>query len=334
MLNHLATLDCSTLGPMRLLVAPDKLKGTYSASEAAAALAAGWSARRPDDVVELVPLADGGEGTAAALLAARRGAWRRVPAHDAHGRPIEAAYADLPGGEAALDVAEACGMWRVADLDPDVLAASSFGAGELIRHAVGGGARRIIVGVGGTASSDGGEGLRRGLEELPDGVELIAALDVDNPLLGPAGAVAVYGPQKGATPQQMVELERRIAALDLPTADRPGAGAGGGIGGMRMALGATAVPGARLVMDEVGFGDRLATADLCITAEGRIDDQTLRGKVVAAVAEACRAAGVECVAVAGAVEPAAARALGGLGVATFACGDLERAGSELAAARR
>jgi glycerate kinase len=257
-----------------------------------------------------------------------------VPAHDAYGRPIEAAYAKLPGGEAALDVAEACGMWRVADLEPDLLAASSFGAGELIRQAAGGGARRIIVGVGGTASSDGGDGLRLALGELPDGVELIAALDVDSPLLGAAGAVAVYGPQKGATPSQLDELERRIAALGLPTADRPGSGAGGGIGGMLMALGATAVAGARLVMDEVGFDRRLATADLCITAEGRIDDQTLRGKVVAAVAAACRAAAVECVAVAGAVEPEAARALAELGVSTLACGDLERAGSELAAARR
>ncbi|MDX6549954.1 MAG: glycerate 2-kinase, partial [Gaiellales bacterium] len=148
---------------MRLVIAPDKLKGTYSAREAAEALARGWRSRRPDDALELVPLADGGEGTAAALLAARGGAWRTVPAHDAYGRPIEAVYATLPGGEAALDVAEACGMWRVADLAADAFAASSFGAGELIRHAIDCGARRVIVGVGGTASSDGGEGLRQAL---------------------------------------------------------------------------------------------------------------------------------------------------------------------------
>jgi glycerate 2-kinase len=319
---------------MRILIAPDKLKGTYSAGEAAEALARGWRSRRGGDELELVPLADGGEGTAAALLAARGGAWRRVPAHDAYGRPIEAAYAKLPGGEAALDVAEACGMWRVADLEPDVLAASSFGAGELIRHAIGGGARRIIVGVGGTASSDGGEGLRLALGSVPDGIELVAALDVDNPLLGPAGAAAVYGPQKGATTPQLVEqLERRLAALDLATAELPGAGAGGGIGGMLMALGATAIPGARLVLDEVGFDRRLAGADLCITAEGRIDAQTLRGKVVAAVAGACRAAGVECIAVGGAVEPDGARGLDGLGATTLACGDLELAGDRLASTR-
>jgi glycerate kinase len=319
---------------MRILIAPDKLKGTYSAAEAAEALAQGWRSRRAGDELALVPLADGGEGTAAALLAARGGAWRRVPAHDAYGRPIDAVYAKLPGGEAALDVAEACGMWRVADLEPDVLAASSFGAGELIRHAIGGGARRIIVGVGGTASSDGGEGLQLALGSVPDGIELVAALDVDNPLLGPTGAAAVYGPQKGAsTPQLVAQLERRLAALDLATAELPGAGAGGGIGGMLMALGATATPGARLVLDEVGFDGRLAGAELCITAEGRIDAQTLRGKVVAAVAGACRAAGVECIAVGGAVEPDGARGLVELGATTLACGDLEQAGERLAATR-
>jgi glycerate kinase len=318
---------------MRLMIAPDKLKGTYSAGEAAEALARGWRSRRPDDELELVPLADGGEGTAAALLAARGGTWRTVPAHDAHGRPIEAVYAELPDGAAALDVAEACGMWRVADLAPDAVAASSFGAGELIRHVIDGGAQRIVIGVGGTASSDGGEGLRRALGTVPEGVQLMAALDVDNPLLGRTGAVAVYGPQKGATPQQMERLERRLVALALPTADLPGAGAGGGIGGMLMALGAEAVPGARLVMGEVGFERRLAAADLCVTAEGRIDMQTLHGKVVAAVARACDAAGVECVAVGGAVDPEAAAALADVGATTLACGDLERAGAELASDR-
>jgi glycerate kinase len=318
---------------MRLVIAPDKLKGTYSAGEAAEALARGWRSQRPDDELELVPLADGGEGTAAALLAARGGTWRTVPAHDAYGRPIEVAYAALPNREAALDVAEACGMWRVADLAPDAVAASSFGAGELIRQAIDGGALRIIIGVGGTASSDGGEGLRQALGTVPDGVQLVAALDVDNPLLGPTGAVAVYGPQKGATPEQMEQLERRLLALALPTADLPGAGAGGGIGGMLMALAAEAVPGARLVLDEVGFERRLATADLCVTAEGRIDLQTLRGKVVAAVVAACAEIGVDCVAVGGGVETEAAAALVAMGATTLACGDLERAGAELASAR-
>ena len=315
---------------MRVVIAPDKLKGTYSADEAARALARGWGARRQDDL-RLVPLADGGEGTAAALLAARGGIWRAAPAHDARGRPIEARYADLGGGEAALDVAEACGMWRVADLAPDPLEATSLGAGELIGRAIADGCTRIVVGVGGTATTDGGAGLRRALGSVPEGVSLVAALDVDNPLLGAAGAAAVYGPQKGASPEQVAELERRLDALGLASAGRPGAGAGGGIGAMLMELGAEAVPGARLVLDEVGFERILAGADLCITGEGRIDDQTLRGKVVSAVAQRCRSAGVTCIAVGGIVEPGAAAALAELGAGTLQQGDLETAGAELAA---
>ena len=145
---------------MRVVIAPDKLKGTYSADQAAQALARGWGSRRRDDLW-LVPLADGGEGTAAALLAARGGTWRAAPAHDARGRPVDARYADLGGGQAALDVAEACGMWRVADLAPDPLEATSLGAGELIGRAIADGSTRIVVGVGGTATTDGGAGMRR-----------------------------------------------------------------------------------------------------------------------------------------------------------------------------
>ena len=315
---------------MRVVIAPDKLRGTYTADEAARALARGWSTHRQDDL-HMVPLADGGEGTAAALLAARGGTWRAAPAHDARGRPVEARYADLGTGQAAIDVAEACGMWRVADLAPDPLAATSLGAGELIGRAIADGGTRIVVGVGGTATTDGGAGLRRALGSVPEGVSLVAALDVDNPLLGAAGAAAVYGPQKGASPQQVVELERRLAALQLASAGRPGAGAGGGIGAMLMELGAEAVPGARLVLDEVGFDPALAGADLCITGEGRIDGQTLRGKVVSAVAQRCRSAGVRCVAVGGIVEPDAAAALAELGADTLEQGDLEAAGAELAA---
>ncbi|HEV8451341.1 MAG TPA: glycerate kinase [Gaiellales bacterium] len=315
---------------MRVVIAPDKLKGTYSAEEAAQALARGWGKHRRDDL-QLVPLADGGEGTAAALRAARGGTWRAAPAHDARGRSVEARYADLGAGNAALDVAEACGMWRVSDLAPDPLEATSLGAGELIAGTIADGFTRIIVGVGGTATTDGGAGLRRALGSLPEGVTLLAALDVDNPLLGAAGAAAVYGPQKGASPEQVAELERRLDALGLASAGRPGAGAGGGIGAMLMELGAEAVPGARLVLDEVGFDRALAGADLCITGEGRIDDQTLRGKVVSAVAKRCRRAGVTCIAVGGIVEAGAATALAELGADTLQQGHLEAAGAELAA---
>jgi len=317
---------------VRVLIAPDKLRGTYTAGEAARALARGWAAVRPGDALELAPLADGGEGTAAALLAAGGGDWAEADVHDALGRPCRARFALLADGSAAVDVAEAVGALRVADRPRQPLDASSRGAGELIRAALDAGARRIIVGVGGTATTDGGAGLRDALGVLPAGTELVAALDVRNPLLGPDGAAAVYGPQKGATPDQVCELEARLEALDLPTAGLPGAGAGGGIGAMLMALGASPASGGELVMDAAGIDRRLAGADRCITAEGRIDMQTLSGKVVALVAERCRPAGVPCTAVGGAVENAAAAALAGIGCATHRQGDLEQAGRDLATA--
>jgi glycerate kinase len=310
-----------------VLIAPDKLRGTYTAAEAADALGRGWQEVRSDDVLRLLPLADGGEGTAAALLAARGGRWGTAQVHDALGRPCEARFALLEGEEAALDVAEACGLWRVADVPRDPVGASSFGAGELIAAAFASGAHRVVVGVGGTASSDGGAGLREALGGSLPG-ELVAALDVDNPATGPYGAAAVYGPQKGATPEHVAELDSRIAALGLP--DRPGAGAGGGIGGMLMLMGATAVPGGELVIAEAGLDDRLAGSHVCITAEGRIDAQTLNGKVVAVVAAHCRTAGVPCIAVGGQVEVSAGRELQALGVAVLEEGDLVAAGRQAA----
>lgn len=316
---------------VRIVIAPDKLAGTYTAAEAAAALARGWLGVRPDDQAVAVPLADGGEGTAEALLAARGGEWRSCTVRDALGRPRRARFALLPAGEAALDVAEACGRQTVADLPPDPLAASSFGAGQLIAAAIGAGAGTIIVGVGGTASTDGGEGLRRALAGAAGGAELVAALDVRNPLLGPDGAAAVFGPQKGASPAQVAALEQRLAALRLPTAGIPGAGAGGGIGAMLMALGARATSGAELVADAAGLDGLLAGAALCVTAEGRIDRSTLAGKVVATVADKCTVAGVKCIAVGGIVDREVAGELERRGCETYECGDMERAGAELAA---
>ena len=313
---------------MKVVIAPDKLRGTYTADEAAAALARGRRPRLGDEVVE-VPLADGGEGTAAALVRARGGEWREADVHDALGRPCAARFARLIGGSAVLDVAEACGSLRVADVRRDPLGASSRGAGELIRAAIEDGALRVVIGVGGTASTDGGAGLRDAIGPVPDDVELVAALDVQNPLLGPDGAAAAFGPQKGASPAQVAELEERLRRLALPTAERPGAGAGGGIGAMLMALGAKAVPGAALVAAEAGLAQALHGAELCVTAEGRIDRQTLSGKVVAQVADICQAAGVQCIAVGGIVEPVAAEELRRRGCETHEQGDLERAGREL-----
>ena len=316
---------------MRVVIAPDKLAGTYTASEAAAALADGWRSVRPDDDVRTAPLADGGEGTAEALLAARGGEWRTARVHDAAGRPRLARFALLADGTAAVDVAEACGRQTVADLPLDPLGASSFGAGELITAAVGAGAKLIVVGVGGTASTDGGAGLQEALGTATPDVEVVAALDVRNPLLGPDGAAAVFGPQKGASPEQVAVLERRLAALRLPTADLPGAGAGGGIGAMLMRLGARGVPGAGLVAEAAGLDRLLEGADLCVTAEGRIDRGTLGGKVVATVADKCARTRVKCIAVGGILDADAAGELERRGCETYECGDMRRAGAALAA---
>ncbi len=316
---------------MRVVIAPDKLAGTYTAAAAAAALAAGWRAVRPDDAVTTVPLADGGEGTAEALLHARGGEWRTAAVHDAAGRPRAARFALLADGTAAVDVAEACGRQTVADLPLDPLGASSFGAGELIAAAAAARPARIVVGVGGTASTDGGSGLRDGLGAAAAGIELVAALDVRNPLLGPDGAAAVFGPQKGASPAQVALLDARLAALGLPTAALPGAGAGGGVGAMLLALGARGVAGAELVAEAAGLDGLLTAADLCLTAEGRIDRGTLAGKVVATVADKCVRAGVKCIAVGGVLDPDAAGELGRRGCDTYECGDMERAGAALAA---
>lgn len=317
------------ISPVHLLIAPDKLRGTYTAAEAAQALRAGWLEGRPGDEVVTMPLADGGEGTAAALCAAAAGTWHTAAVHDSAGRPIEARFALLDERTAAVDVASACGLLLVADLEPDPIGASSEGAGELIRAALDAGARTVIVGVGGTASTDGGEGLLTGLGDLSAGVQLVAALDVENPLLGAAGAAAVFARQKGADADQIAALEQRLAGLDLETAGRPGAGAGGGIGAMLMHLGAETRWGAELVMERTGFAAAVAAADVCITAEGRIDMQTLSGKVVARVAAGCRAAGVDCIAVGGSVEPGAAEELAGRGVIVHEQTDLRIAGRQV-----
>ena len=315
---------------MRVVIAPDKLRGTYTADEAAAALAEGWrQARLGDDLVE-VPLADGGEGTAAALLGARGGGWREADVHDALGRPCSARFARLIDGSAVLDVAEACGSLRVADVRRDPLGASSRGAGELIHAAIEDGALRVVIGVGGTASTDGGAGLREALGAVPGDVELVAALDVQNTLLGPEGAAAVFGPQKGATAEQVAELEERLRRLDLPTAERAGAGAGGGIGACSWRSARRPSRARRSWPPRPAWPTRFDGADLCITAEGRIDSQTLSGKVVAEVADICRRSGVQCIAVGGIVEPVAAEELRRRGCETHQQGDLERAGRELA----
>ena len=245
-----------------------------------------------------LPLADGGEGTAEALEGALGGDWQHAQVLDPLGRPVQARWLLLPDRRAVVESAEAIGLWRLARRDRDPLRASSFGLGQLLGCAVAAGVREVIVTLGGSATVDGGAGLRDALAAVDlHGVRLRAACDVRNPLLGARGAARVFGPQKGATPAQVRELERRLAAMTelAPFAALPGAGAAGGLGAALAALGATLEPGAALVLDAVHFRDRLRGAALAVTGEGAVDRTSSEGKVPGAVATACREAGVRCV---------------------------------------
>ena len=287
-------------GRPRALACPDSFKEVLSASDAAAAIAAGLRAGGFD--VDELPLADGGEGTAEVLAHGADGEWRTAVVADPLGRRVEARFWLRSDGVGILDAAEAIGLARVRPEERDPLRASSRGLGELLLAAVAEGARELLVGLGGTATVDGGAGLREIVSELP--VPVTAAHDVDNPLLGERGAARVFGPQKGATEEGVEELERRLAALPelRAVAERPGAGAAGGLGAAFAALGAELRPGIEVVLDAVGFDRALADADLVVTGEGAVDDSSSVGKVPAGVARAARQAGVPCVVLAGRVD--------------------------------
>ena len=284
---------------MRVVVAPATLKEVLPAREAAAALARG--VRRAGHEPIEVPLADGGEGTADALHAARGGEWRTATVAGPLGDSVEARWLLLPGGEAVVEAAEAIGLGLVPPERRDPLRASSRGLGELILAAVEGGATSLLVALGGTATVDGGAGLREVVRSLP--VPAVALADVRSPLLGPRGAARAFGPQKGAGPAAVEELEARLAATPglAPFADVAGAGAAGGLGAAFLALGAELVGGARLVAEAAGLHEALRGAALAVTGEGQLDGTTLEGKAPAAVMEACRDAGVRCAVFAGRV---------------------------------
>ncbi|WP_448613279.1 glycerate kinase [Modestobacter sp. URMC 112] len=324
---------------MRVIIAPDKFKGSLSAAEVAAAVAAGLAEAAPSATVAQVPVADGGEGTLAAALTA---GFRRVPVRVAGptGAPLESALA-VRGRTAVVELATASGLAVLPDGEPAPLTATSLGTGQLVRAALDLGCTELVLGVGGSACTDGGAGLLAGLgarltdatgRALPPGgaalrdldrvdltgldprlrsVRVVLATDVDNPLLGPTGAAAVYGPQKGASPHDVPVLEaglaRWAAALGdvlgpraADAAGRPGAGSAGGVGfACLAALDAHRRPGIDVVLDLVGFAGHLAGADLVVTGEGSLDASTLHGKAPAGVARRARAAGVPVVAVAG-----------------------------------
>ena len=309
------------------LASPASLKGVLDPSAAAMSLAAGL--RRSVDAEEL-PVADGGEGTAAVLHAARGGEWRTARVTDPLGRPVTARWALLADGTAVVDSAEAIGLPLVEVHERDPLHASTRGLGELLLAIVAEQPRELLVGVGGTATVDGGAGLREVIGSALVGTRVQVLCDVRNPLLGERGAARVFGPQKGADPDGVEELERRLASLNelRPFRDVPGAGAGGGLGAGLAALGAELCDGASLVLDTIGFDEHAGRADLVVTGEGTVDRTTLEGKAPGAVARRCAELGVVCVLFGGLVRDGIdARALSG-DVAS-AADDLTALGDEL-----
>lgn len=323
---------------MKIVIAPDSFKESLSAPEVAAAIARGWQRVFPEAECLLRPMADGGEGTVDALLAAvggeRRECWVRGPM----GEPVRAHWGWLGEGTAVIEMAAASGLHWVPREQRDARVASSFGTGELIAEALQAGASRIILGLGGSATNDAGAGLLQALgmrflddqgRELAAGGAALAALDqldlsgldarllqvqievaadVDNPLCGARGASAVFGPQKGATPEQVAELDTalgrfaRIAAATLGEdhAEYPGVGAAGGLGfAARAFLKATFRPGIELVAELSGLAEAVQGANLVITGEGRMDAQTLHGKTPVGVARVAQDAGVPVIALAG-----------------------------------
>jgi len=309
------------------LASPASLKGVLDSASAAAHLAAGL--RRSVDADEL-PVADGGEGTAAVLYAALGGDWREAQVADPLGRPVTARWLVLPDGAAVVDSAEAVGLSLVGVDERDPLRATSRGLGELLLAIVAERPREVLVGVGGTATVDGGAGMRDVVGSALRDARVRVLCDVRNPLLGERGAARVFGPQKGADPEAVEELERRLASrAELePYRDLPGAGAGGGLGAGLAALGAELCDGAALVLDTIGFDERARAADLVVTGEGTVDRTTLEGKAPGAVVGRCSALGVSCVLFGGVVRDGVdARRLSG-NVAS-AAEDLEALGEAL-----
>lgn len=280
---------------MRALASPASLKGVLSSTRAATLLAEGM--RRVDGVqVELAPVADGGEGLLDVLQAALGGDLQTTTVADPLGRTVEASWLLLPDGTAVVESAQAIGLPLLAPDERDPLQASSRGLGDLLLATLSFAPTSLLVGVGGTATVDGGAGMRAVLGDRLDGVPLRVACDVRNPLLGPDGAARVFGPQKGAGREAVDELEQRLASLRelAPFGHLPGAGAGGGLGAALAALGGELCAGAELVLDLIGFDARAAGAALVVTGEGTVDSTTFVGKAPGAVLRRCERLGVRC----------------------------------------
>jgi glycerate kinase len=255
---------------------------------------------------EELPVADGGEGTAEVFAAALGGGWRTAPASDPVGRPVEARYLVLEDGSAVVEGAEAVGLRLLAPDELDPLAASSRGLGELLLAIAGEASGTILVGLGDTATVDGGAGLLEVVGDELAGRELQVLCDVRNPLLGERGAARAFGPQKGASAEQVDELEARLAAMDVlrPYAELPGAGAAGGLGAALASLGGRLLPGAKVVLERIDFAGQARGADVVVTGEGTLDRSSIEGKAVGEVLRVCGELGVRCELFGGRVEEA------------------------------
>jgi glycerate 2-kinase len=325
---------------MRILIAPDKFKGSLSAREVAENIALGLRDVLPDAEIAIVPMADGGEGTAEVICDALAGSWLKCKAHDPLGREIDARYAWIEDGKlAVMEMSEATGMRRLSESERDPVRATTFGVGEMILDAANRGAKEIIIGLGGSATNDGGFGMARALgfqfdyeheheheHEHEQKVtcllhltkiakpkdlmlpKIIAAVDVRNPLLGKNGATRVFGPQKRASEDKIDILERTLATLaDVVSKqfgadyrDAPGAGAAGGLGfGLMSFCGAKIRPGFDVVTEAVRLESKMKDVDLVITGEGSLDRQTLEGKTPAGVAQLARKLGKPVFAIVG-----------------------------------
>ncbi|MFL6070388.1 MAG: glycerate kinase [Actinomycetes bacterium] len=289
---------------MRVLIAPDKFAGTLSAVEVCDAAASGWHDVAPRDVVLSQPMSDGGPGFLGALSSAHGVAPVAVATSGPHGEPLAAQLLVVPGSvpTAYIEAAQCCGL-SMAPVPRQPLGAGSAGVVKLLEAAIDSGASRLVVGVGGTASTDGGRPVVEAFEgRWPDDVELVVATDVENPLLGPAGAARSFAPQKGASDDEVNALEQRLTAWASGSGVDPnttGAGAGGGLAYGLIRLGARRVSGAALIADAIGLAEVIAGVDLVVTGEGSLDFSSLRGKVVSHVSALAMAQSRPCVVLAG-----------------------------------
>lgn len=334
---------------MRILIAPDCFTGSLSAGQAAEAIADGWRRSAPRDTLTLMPLSDGGPGFLDVLSRALGGTTVSVTVSDPLGRPVPAGIlmVEVEGSRTAyIESAQACGLHLLAKDERDPRVTSTYGVGQLLEAAVGGGATRVVLGLGGSGTNDGGAGLLaalgagdletmaaggarlkdlsddalvglNGVRERMKNIDLVLATDVDSPLLGLDGASAVFGPQKGGTPEMAQELEfalgrfaevvrkvlppgkNLLSGKEIRLERQPGAGAAGGLGYGLLLLGGRRVSGVQAVLDAVGFDDLVQVSDLVVTGEGSFDWQSLRGKVVAGVAQAALVRGKPTIVIAG-----------------------------------